>query len=125
MKKALVFAVLLASQVWAAGPLAVDALLKDAAKFDGKTVKAVGVVEAFQAKTSKRGNKYTVFRLKGAKDFANVYFRNHLKAPLKNGQKVEVAGVFRREKKLPTFTVKNEIDASVEGGKAPAIKVLK
>lgn len=104
----------------------VSELLSDGKKYDGKTVSTSGVVAEFKQKTSKAGNKYFTFALKqGEKSSVNVYSRGEADADLKDGVKVGVIGVFRVEKKVQDFTVKNEIDASKVKDKENGVKVLK
>ena len=118
----------MACLAFAAGSLSVDALLKDSKKFDKKVVTVTGSVQKFEAKTSKRGNKYTVFKLKGstAKSIINVYLKGHLTKPVKNGDSVSVTGKWQVEKKMGTTVFKNEIDASTSKPGAPQqVKLLK
>src|SRR5688500_14509451 len=100
----------------AAEELTVEALIKDATKLDGKDVAVVGKVEGFRQRTSKIGNAYFTFKLKGKEDSINVYSRGKMDPAIKDGDKVEVKGVYRKEKKLQDFVVKNEIDATPAEG---------
>lgn len=109
----------------ASGPISVDQLIKDSSKLDGKDVVVVGKVKDYLEKTSKKGNKYVIFKIVGVKETANVYLRDRLAKPVKDGDKVEVTGVYRHEKKVTTFTVKNEIDASKKEGKPYGVKAAK
>lgn len=101
-------------------------LLAEGKKYDGKTISTSGVVAEFKQKTSRAGNKYFTFVLQqGEKSSVNVYSRGEAEAELKNGVKAGVIGVFRVEKKVQDFTVKNEIDASKVKDKENGVKVLK
>lgn len=109
----------------AAEAMTVDALLKDAAKNDGKAVTVAGQVVEFKQKTSRAGNKYFTLQLKGKTENVNVYGRGALAPAPKAGNRVEATGVFRKEKKLQDFTVKNEVDVSPVEGKKYGVKILK
>jgi len=110
---------------FAAAPLTVDGLNKKAAELNGKVVTVVGEVSQFTEKTSKAGNKYTTFVLKGENSTANGYTQGHLSPKPKNGDTVEVTGTFLREKKLKDFTVKNEVNFTKVEGKPFGLKITK
>jgi len=115
MKKiSLSFALLSLCLVAVAANTKIGALVKAADKFDGKSVTTAGTVTHFQAKTSKKGNKYFVFELEEGSDTVNLYGRGELKAAPHDGQKVQVSGKFEKEHKLPTFSVKNQITIANE-----------
>jgi Cu/Zn superoxide dismutase len=109
----------------------VEAITKDPSKFDKKEVKVVGKVEDFKQKTSRKGNHYFTFKVVSVekKDEAlNVYSQGKMEPELKDGDKVEVWGVFRQEKKVQDFTVKNEIDATTleeKGKKKFGVKLIR
>ena len=106
----------------AADTLTVASLLKNADKYDGKAVTVTGKVLEFKQKTSRAGNAYFTLKLKGD---LNVYGHGKLDpAPAKN-DKVEASGMYRKEKKLADFTVKNEVDVSPVEGKKFGLKILK
>lgn len=113
------------------GPLTVESVVKDLAKYDKQEVKVVGKVKSFKRKTSKKGNDYYVFILVDNEEESsalNVYGSGKMDPLLRDGDKVEAWGIFRREKKVMDFTVKNEIDVSTateEGKKKFGIKLLK
>ena len=130
MRHALPFLLFVALPTWSnslGDTLTPDALLQSAAKMDGKTVTVRGEVTDFKQKTSRKGNHYFTFRLatKDKDQPINVYGRGILEPAPKPKAKVEVLGKFAVEKKMPTFTVKNEIDVS---GKTdddkPGVKLL-
>lgn len=105
-----------------AADLTPDAVLKAADKHDGKEVQIVGKIEKLERKTSRAGNKYFVFQLRGEKEFVSVYGRGELAEEWKNGAKAVVFGIFRKEKKLSNFTVKNEVDVSAKEGKKYGVR---
>lgn len=109
----------------AAAPVTVDDLIKNVGKYNDKTVTVVGRVADYNEKTSKRGNPYITFLLRGKTETANVFLQGRLKKSLKNGDQVEVTGTFRKEKKVGERTFKNEIDATAEKGKPDNIKPAK
>ncbi len=114
----------LVSVALAASFLTVDAVIKDAKKLNGKEVTVRGKVDAFKAKTSKSGNKYTTFKLKGETKVLNVYLRDHLSPEPKNGYVVEVKGIYRESKKVGEITFKNEVDATKVAGKKFGVKII-
>lgn len=111
-----------AAAALADGPLSVSALLKSADKHDSREVFVKGKVSKFDQKTSRAGNKYFTLVLKEGDDLLNVYSRGELKPAVKPGDTVEVRGVFRKEKKLRDFTVKNEVDATEMKDKSYGVK---
>jgi hypothetical protein len=100
-------------------------LLDAPATFDGKDVRATAVVEGFQQKTSRRGNKYFTFKLKDGEKAVNVFSQGTSDPELKAGMKVEVTGVFRKEKKVGDIVFKNEIEATKQDGKPYGVKPIK
>lgn len=112
---------------FAADALKVDDLIKNADKHDGKAVTVVGTVVEFNPKTSRAGNKYFTLKLKGKtkETDLNVYGRGELEKAPKKDDKVEIAGIYRKEKKLSDFTVKNEVDVSPVEGKKHGVKIVK
>lgn len=111
----------------AADALTVASLLKNADKYDGKGVTVGGKVLEFKQKTSRAGNEYWTLTLKGDKKDAdlNVYGRGKLDPAPAKDDKVEASGVYRKEKKVTTFTVKNEVDTSPVEGKKYGLKIVK
>ena len=122
MKPILSFSLIAAFALGLAADLTPEAVLKDAAKHDGKEVTIAGKIEKLERKTSRAGNKYFVFQLKGEKEIVNVYGRGELAEEWKNGAKAVVNGIFRKEKKLSNFTVKNEVDVSAKEGKKYGVR---
>lgn len=113
MKRALPLILLLLSAfVLAAEKASVGSLLKDAAKFDNKAVVVTGKVDKFKARTSRSGNKYFTFELVDGKEHVAVYGKGELKPEPKDGDKVEVTGMYAKERKVGSSTFKNEIDVT-------------
>ena len=103
-------------------------LAKDPKAYDMKTIETSGVVADFKQKTSRAGNKYFTFKLRiNEKETTgvNVYSQGEAEEAVKDGTKVKVVGVFREEKKVYDFTVKNEIDATKVKDKENGVKVVK
>lgn len=131
MKRALhiVFAVgMLALVAFAAENLSPSKVLADREKLHEKEVTVIGKVAEFKQRTSRAGNKYVTLKLKEGDKEVNVYMQGELKPAVKDGDKVRVKGIFRKEKKLRDFTVKDEIDATPlkdkEKGKDYGIKAV-
>jgi len=79
--------------------------------YDGKEISVLGTVANLRLKTSKAGNDYTTFSIKGdTGDSINVFIWKHRK--LKEGQKVRVTGMYRKAKKVGRYTFNNEIEAT-------------
>jgi DNA/RNA endonuclease YhcR with UshA esterase domain len=114
--------VLLCAVAFAAERVTPAELAKNPTKFDDKVVTVVGPVSEFRQRTSQRGNEYFTFKIKVDKDQElNIYGRGKVEPAVKNGDRVEVTGQFRKEKKVQDFTVKNEIDVTAprEGSRKP------
>lgn len=105
-------------------PIKVADLIKSADKHNNKPVEVVGKIEKFEQRTSKAGNKYFVFKMKEGGSELNVYGRGEPKTPVKDGDKVKINGIFRKEKKLKNFTVKNEVDVTKVDGKPYGVSKL-
>jgi RecG-like helicase len=95
-------------------------------KHHEKPVTVSGKVADFEARTSRRGNKYTVFKLSENKQTVNVWLRGHLEAKdaPKNGDRAAVTGIYRKEKKVGQMTFNNEVDATAKKGQPYGVKVL-
>ena len=113
-----------ATVAYAATFLTVDAVMKNTKKYNEKDVTVRGRLDKYKKKTSKSGNKYTTFELKGETKSINVYMRDHLPKDPKSGDVVEVMGVFRESKTVGSATFKNEIDATKVAGKKYGVKVI-
>lgn len=116
-KIALIVGIASLAAILMAEALSPAALLKDADKHNAKVVEVKGKVEDFEQRTSKKGNKYFLLKLKEGESVVNVYGQGELKPAVDKGDKVLVRGYFRKEKKLPNFTVKNEVDVTPPTGK--------
>jgi len=125
MRKLSILLVALTATALASAPLTVDGLLKKASEHDGKAVSVKGEVSTFTEKTSRAGNKYTTFVLKGENSVANAYSQGHLDPKPKNGDMVEITGIYLKEKKLKDFTVKNEVNFTKVEGKPYGLKITK
>lgn len=124
LRCAAAFLLLLAAAAFAGEQLTVEALLKNAQTHDGKTVTVIGTVAEYKEKTSKKGNPYVTFKLKGAKETASVYLQGRLKKACKDGDTVVVEGKFSKEKKVGEATYKNEIDATAAKGAPDKVKIV-
>ena len=109
----------------AAAPLkaTVAGLTKDA-KFDKKAVIVKAKVAKFQARTSRDGNPYYVFKLEDGGKQVSVYGHGKLPQAPKDGQTVEVTGLFAKERKLGTRTFKDEIDTSPVKGQKYGVTLI-
>ncbi len=124
LRAAALFALALVS-----GPVAVkvDDLVSRRDELNEKVVQVTADIRDYEAKLSKKGNKYTVFKLIGKKHNISVWMGGHLKeadAP-KNGDTVQVIGIFDKEKKVGTLTFLNELDASPRKEKPYGVKIIK
>lgn len=115
MKRSLtLLSLLAAAAAFAAAKLSVDQLLAKVDDNDKKVVTVTGKVSEFKARTSKIGNKYFTFKLKGDKGFVNVFGPFEFKTAPADGAKVEITGEFLKEKKLRDFSVKNQVELKAE-----------
>lgn len=115
MKRSLtLLSLLAAAAAFAATKLSVDQLLAKVDDNDKKVVTVTGKVSEFKARTSKIGNKYFTFKLKGDKGFVNVFGPFEFKTAPADGAKVEITGEFLKEKKLRDFSVKNQVELKAE-----------
>lgn len=110
----------------AAEKVTVKDIVKDGSKYDKKVVTTSGKVAKFEQRTSRAGNSYFVFEVVEEKDKAkvNVYGRGKLDLKVQNGDKVEVTGYYRVEKKVGDQTFKNELEIKLDP-KTPPIKIVK
>lgn len=90
----------------------VSEILKNQDKYDGKMVQVEGKVYSLKFKTSKRGNPYYTFSLRGISNDALSVF-SFGSPPVKNADSVTVRGVYQKVKHVPPkYTFYNEVDAS-------------
>ena len=88
----------------------VTEITKNPAAFDQKTVTASGTAQEVSSRTSRRGNPYTTFRLSDQGEAVKVFTFGT--PAIKDGDRVEVRGVFQRVKQVGAYTFHDEIDAS-------------
>ncbi len=103
----LCLALSLATKAWAA---TVAEIAKNPAAFDQQTVTVNGTAEGLSSRTSRRGNPYTTFRLSDQGEAVKVFTFGT--PAIKDGDRVEVRGVFQRVKQVGAYTFHDEIDAS-------------
>jgi hypothetical protein len=81
-------------------------------QYDGKWVRVEGKVTALSLKISKRGNAYTVFKLKDLSNNVLGIFSFGMPS-IQEGETVRVIGVYHKVRHVPPrYTFYNEIDAS-------------
>lgn len=98
---------LLFSYVFAQTPI--KDILGNPLKYDGKVVTVNGKAMFVKEKTSKAGNLYTTFDLYDGEETIAIFSFGHNK--VKDGERVEVTGIFNETKRVGKFTFKNQIDA--------------
>ena len=108
--RALICVLALVSSARWAGAATVGDIAKNPAAFDQKTVTASGTAHEVSSRTSRRGNPYTTFRLSDQGEAVKVFTFGT--PAIKEGERVEVRGVFQRVKQVGAYTFHDEIDAS-------------
>jgi hypothetical protein len=78
--------------------------------FDQKAVTVTGTAAEVSSRISRRGNPYTTFRLTDQGESVKVFTFGT--PAIKDGQRIEVYGVFRRVKQVGPYTFHDEIDAA-------------
>lgn len=80
-------------------------------EYNGKKVTLEGIVKKVKYTTSRKGEPFTIFRLKDSDgNEVGVYYEDeHL--PIKKGDKVRITGKFRKEKRYFLYKIKNVIKA--------------
>ena len=69
-----------------------------------------GTATAVKETTSRRGNDYTTFKLQAAtRGAVSIFMWGH--PPLKEGDPVEVVGVFQQVRHVGKYTFYNEVEA--------------
>lgn len=114
LRAALAIALLLA----AAGPaLAVKAghvttrdLLGEPDKWHGRPVILSGTVTRLEPRTSQRGNPYFTFRLADHEGGVTVF--SYGTPELREGQQVQIEGIFLKVKRVGKHTFQNQVDAT-------------
>jgi DNA polymerase III alpha subunit len=87
-----------------------QAIIANPALYDGQTVTVHGTVTELRERTSRRGNAYTTFKLQDPSGGAvSVFSWGHPTS--KNGDRVEVEGVFQEVKHVAPYVFYNEIDS--------------
>jgi len=86
-----------------------DILARPAA-FDGRDVVLEGKASAIDPRTSRRGNEYFTFRLSDASG-ASLRVFSRGKLTIAPGDRVEVRGRFKRERRVGQYTFTNEVEA--------------
>src|SRR5213595_3364847 len=107
---ALICVLALASPARWASAATVAEIAKNPAAFDQKTVTASGTAQEVSSRTSRRGNPYTTFRLSDQGEAVKVFTFGT--PAIKDGDRVEVRGVFQRVKQVGAYSFHDEIDAS-------------
>lgn len=108
--------------------VSVDELVSKREELNEKVVQVTAEIKDFSAKTSQKGNKYTIFKLIGKKETISVWLGGHLDKitpPPAEGDTLKVVGIFDKEKKVGTRTYSNEIDASTRKDKPYGVTVVK
>ena len=103
--------VVLGNFVQAATETTVEEILANPDSFDGKEVSVSGAVSTPRFKASRHGKPYVTFPLLGESGGRiNVLVWEQMK--LKKGEKVGVAGTFRKVMEMGKYTFRDMIEAS-------------
>jgi len=97
--------------ICAAAETTVEEIMKKGDSFDGKAVSLTGTVSNLKFGSIEVGKNYTTFML-ASKSGGRIKVFAWGKLPLKAGQKVEVAGVYRKVSKAGNRYFYNQIVAS-------------
>jgi DNA polymerase III alpha subunit len=103
---------ILSTLAFAIDKLTVKQLQADTKKYDNKEIILTGKVDQFKQRTSRAGNPYFTFKMVDKADKkieVNVYGQGKPDKEPKNGDMVEVKGIYRVEKQFAGNTFKNEI----------------
>ena len=95
---------------------------------NAKLRKIVGaLMDRVERNTDQTGNAYSLFRLKDKGKSISVLLDYHPEGNrmFANGDRIEVTGLFRKEKRVGELVFKNEVDCTKKEGKKYGIKVLK
>jgi len=106
-------ALLLAAGTVALAADSIDAIMAAPATYDGKHVDVTGTAKHVKMKTSKAGNDYVVFDLCQTQ-CVGVYEHGHPAGVIENAT-LTISGTFSAVKKMRTFEIHNQIDASDTG----------
>jgi hypothetical protein len=103
-------ALLLGVPLASAREAALSTVVETPAQFDGQTLTLRGTITALKETVSRGGNDYTTFKLQDAGGRAvNIFKWGH--PSLKDGDWVEVEGIFRQTKHVAAYTFHNEVEA--------------
>lgn len=103
---------ILTTLAFAIDKLTVKQLQADTKKYDNKEIILTGKVDQFKQRTSRAGNPYFTFKMVDKSDKkieVNVYGQGKPDKEPKNGDMVEVKGIYRIEKEFGGNKFKNEI----------------
>jgi hypothetical protein len=104
------FSLLFVGVLASAAEVSVKDVTANPAQFDGQTVTLRGTATAVKATTSRKGNDYITFQVTDASGAAvRVFSWGH--PNLKQGEPVEVVGVFQQVKRVGRATFYNEVEA--------------
>src|SRR5437870_2623384 len=84
-------------------------ILENPDRFDGRPVTVSGMILNLRETISQKGNPYYTFNLSDNGSAVRVF--SFGSSPCRDGSRVTVAGVFRREKHVGRYTFRNEVDA--------------
>lgn len=130
MKRTAIFMLMAAACLAAAFAVeqaTVSDLIAKGDAFNGKDATVQGEVANLQKRKSSRGNAYSLFRLKDKGKSINVLLDYHPAGnrAFANGDRIEVTGLFRKEKRVGELVFRNEVDCTKKEGKKYGVKVLK
>src|SRR5713101_3101067 len=111
LRRATVVVLMLFSAVLAeAREASVPSIIANPAQFEGQIVTLRGMAVAVKETVSRRGNDYTTFKLHDISGEAiSIFTWGH--PPLKDGDIVEVVGVFQQVRHVGRYTFYNEVEA--------------
>ena len=87
----------------------IQSIITNPAEFDGKTVTIQGTAAAVKETTSRAGNAYATLQIQDTGGAIKVFTWGH--PSTRNGDRVEVTGVFQQVKRVGRYTFYNEIEA--------------
>jgi len=106
----LIFLLIFPSYIFSFQKTTIKEILNDPDFYHQKVVKVTGKIKNLRLKVSRKGNPYTTFRLMDKTgNSLKVFIWEH--QDLKEGDLVEVTGVFKRIKRVGIYTFFNEIEA--------------
>jgi len=106
----LIFLLIFPSYIFSFQKTTIKEILNDPDFYHQKVVIVIGKIKNLRLKVSRKGNPYTTFRLMDkTRNGLKVFIWEH--QDLKEGDLVEVTGVFKRIKRVGIYTFFNEIEA--------------